>query len=211
MAAAPQRTRRLGRPRHRQSRSRLVPHQGRRRLARRARRRSPPRSQPRPHVRSRLRSRHRLPALHPRRGRRLGPHRRSAALAESRQALRQELRHHRGGRRPDRPPPTPSPISLRRRCCAAVGHDKKARGGRVPFVLPTAIGKVTIVDAVEASAERAGPIELEALGASSSASTPRLADRDPAQGHLVERTPTLRSKVGPWSRWATRDDAPRHR
>src|SRR5512145_1141962 len=28
----------------------------------------------------------------------------------------------------------------------AVGHDKKARGGHVPFVLPTGLGKVTIVD-----------------------------------------------------------------
>lgn len=43
---------------------------------------------------------------------------------------------------------------------AAVGHDKKARGGQVPFVLPTALGKVTIIDAVEASAVRAVIDEL---------------------------------------------------
>jgi 3-dehydroquinate synthase len=31
----------------------------------------------------------------------------------------------------------------------ALGHDKKARGGRVPFVLPTAIGRVVVRDDVE--------------------------------------------------------------
>jgi 3-dehydroquinate synthase len=30
----------------------------------------------------------------------------------------------------------------------AVGRDKKARGGRVPFVLPTAIGRVVVRDDV---------------------------------------------------------------
>lgn len=44
----------------------------------------------------------------------------------------------------------------------AVGHDKKARGGRVPFVLPTGLGKVSIVDAVEASAVREALVELAA-------------------------------------------------
>ena len=34
----------------------------------------------------------------------------------------------------------------------AVGHDKKARGGRVPFVLPVGIGRVAVVESVETAA-----------------------------------------------------------
>jgi len=51
---------------------------------------------------------------------------------------------------------------------AAIAHDKKARAGRVPFVLPTAIGRVAVHDDVTrpeitralaalAERERAGP------------------------------------------------------
>jgi 3-dehydroquinate synthase len=37
------------------------------------------------------------------------------------------------------------------RILKALGHDKKARGGRVPFVLPTSIGGVVVRDDVEAA------------------------------------------------------------
>jgi 3-dehydroquinate synthase len=35
-----------------------------------------------------------------------------------------------------------------RRMLEAIAHDKKARAGRVPFVLPTAIGRVVVRDDV---------------------------------------------------------------
>jgi 3-dehydroquinate synthetase len=34
------------------------------------------------------------------------------------------------------------------RLLEAISHDKKARAGRVPFVLPTAIGRVVVQDDV---------------------------------------------------------------
>jgi 3-dehydroquinate synthase len=34
------------------------------------------------------------------------------------------------------------------RILEAISHDKKARAGRVPFILPTAIGRVVIQDDV---------------------------------------------------------------
>ena len=63
----------------------------------------------------------------------------------------------------DRIGPRPSLVDLPQDALlAAIGHDKKARSGRVPFVLPTALGKVTIVDAVDARAVREVLAELAA-------------------------------------------------
>jgi 3-dehydroquinate synthase len=50
----------------------------------------------------------------------------------------------------DRIGPRPRVSDLRAsRVLEALSHDKKARGGRVPFILPTAIGRVAIHDDVE--------------------------------------------------------------
>jgi 3-dehydroquinate synthase len=101
------------------------------------------RAEPRPHDRPRARGRDALPPLHARRGGRLGPDR---GVLD-----RPPPRHARGERlRPDRVrgrPPGSAAADLDLAPAAlleAISHDKKARAGRVPFVLPTAIGSVVV-------------------------------------------------------------------
>jgi 3-dehydroquinate synthase len=63
----------------------------------------------------------------------------------------------------DRVGPRPAVRGLRlESVLEAVSHDKKARAGRVPFILPTAIGRVAIRDDVSVEDVRAA---LQAMSA----------------------------------------------
>jgi hypothetical protein len=119
-----------------------LPDQGRGGGERRARGGPAARPEPRPHDRPRAGGRDGLPPLHARRGRGLGDDRRGLRRAPARPAPGGDLRRDRLGRGPRRA----AAEGLRPR--DALSRDKKAKAGRVPFVLPTAIGRVAIHDDV---------------------------------------------------------------
>ncbi len=96
---------RLGAGRARERDRHGLPDQGRRRREGRARGRAAARAQPGPHDRPRARGRHGLPALHPRRGRRLGSRRGRLDRAPPRDARRGGVGRDRLRGRPHRPAP----------------------------------------------------------------------------------------------------------
>ena len=135
-------------PRARRARAdhrRLLPPQGLRRRARRAGGRAASRAQLRPHDRPRARGRHGVRALRPtaRRSRWASSPRRAwrggSASPATRRSRDRSACSRRSGSRSGRRRSTSS------RCVAAIARDKKAKDGRVPFVLAPEIGAFRLV------------------------------------------------------------------